>query len=321
MKSDQTVEEGIEIIDDYDSPRLKRIILSTDELDLVSNAVLNVDIASLKDLLNIGGVLGTSSKQQVQKGINRLPQEVKIELLTYFSENVEPGNVQVLGMLTKSLKMWQTKTEEFYDLVESLALEDEWYPREIAAELLGEAILDSQIHVDRFRSYVDSDQVLLRRLAALSARALTRGKRERFEEVLKILEPLMKDPAPHVSSILSRVTIGDRFLKWYPDLTIEWLEKLSRDEDSLVHNSVLQSFAQNIEPDLATVALEFVDKFIDDSSRDVRQMSEQVLIQICKIREDLVSMWLEKNMGKSAVVEHWANLSASGALKSAEFIF
>ena len=321
MKSDQTVEEGIEIVDDYDSPRLKRIILSPAELELISTAVRKIDTIALRELLNIGGVLGTSSKQQVQKGINSLPKEEKLVLLAFFRDNLEPGNVQILGMLSKSLKMWEVLPEEFYDLVEFLALAEEWYPREVAAELLGEAILDSHQHVDRLKVYVASELVLFRRLAALATRSLTRSKKERFIEVLDILEPLMKDSTSYVSSILARVTIGDRFLKWYPDLTIDWLEKLSDDDDPSIHSTVLQSFTQNIEPGLAPVALDFVDKFLGDRSKEVRQMSEQVLIQICKIREDLVSSWLEKNMGNSAAVEHWANLSASGALKSAEFLF
>jgi len=321
MPGNRSVEEGIEIVDDYNSPRLKRIILQEDEMNLITEAVQRQDVDHLKKLLNFSGVLATKSKQFAQKDINKLSQEMKLDLLRYFWENIEPSNAQMVGMLCKSLKMWLHLKDEFCEMTEELACHDEWYVREVAAEIMGEAILADEEYCQHLERYARSDNVKLRRHAALCARAASRASTENFTKILSFVEPLMGDENSQITEIMATTTVASRFLKTYPEETINWLEKVADTESLSQRRCVILSFSHNIDKALVPHALHFIEKYLSDERKEVRNASEHVLAQLCKVGEMKVNLWLQNHMDSKAALEHWANLSATGALKSAEFLY
>src|SRR5207244_12227555 len=120
--------------------------------------------------------------------------------------------------------------------VEALAEDPHWEVREAAGGLLG-TLLDRDF--DRMRGRLEvlrsSKSENLRRAVVLAVKyAARRDKPERVADLLRLLEPLLRDPEPYVRRNLGPSTIGDALLRVDPKETLKALKEWSRDRDQTV---------------------------------------------------------------------------------------
>jgi HEAT repeat protein len=131
---------------------------------------------------------------------------------------------------------------------EQLAEDPHWEVREAAAGLLG-TILDRDFRrvLPRLEALRQSRSENLRRAVVMAARyAARRDKPERVEELLGLLEPLLRDPTPYVRRNLGPFAIGDALLRVDPKTTLRRLREWSRDRDQIVRWNVAMAFSSAI---------------------------------------------------------------------------
>src|SRR5207253_452574 len=113
---------------------------------------------------------------------------------------------------------------------ELLADDPHWEVREAAGGLLG-SLLDRDF--DRIRGRLEvlrhTKSENLRRAVVLAVKyAARRDKPERVADLLRLLEPLLRDPEPYVRRNLGPSTIGDALLRVDPKETLKALKEWSR---------------------------------------------------------------------------------------------
>src|SRR5438067_1661951 len=87
----------------------------------------------------------------------------------------------------------------------------------------------------------------LRRAVVLAVKyAARRDKPERVADLLRLLEPLLRDPEPYVRRNLGPYTIGDALLRVDPKETLKALKEWSRDRDQTVRWNVAMAFSSAI---------------------------------------------------------------------------
>jgi HEAT repeat protein len=131
---------------------------------------------------------------------------------------------------------------------EALADDDHWEVREAAGGLLG-TLLDRDFEHIRRRCETlrTSRSANVRRAVVIAARyAARRDRPERVEELLDLLEPLLRDPEPYVRRNLGSFAIGDAFLRVDPNTTLQRLREWSRDRDQMVRWNVAMAFSSAI---------------------------------------------------------------------------
>ena len=131
---------------------------------------------------------------------------------------------------------------------ELLADDPHWEVREAAGGLLG-SLLDRDF--DRIRGRLEvlrsAKSENLRRAVVLAVKyAARRDKPERVADLLRLLEPLLRDPEPYVRRNLGPYTIGDALLRVDPKETLKALKEWSRDRDQTVRWNVAMAFSSAI---------------------------------------------------------------------------
>jgi len=131
---------------------------------------------------------------------------------------------------------------------ETLADDPHWEVREAAGGLLG-TLLDRDF--DRIRERLEvlrsSRSENLRRAVVIAAKyAARRDKPERVADLLGMLEPLLRDPAPYVRRNLGPFAIGDALLRVDPKQTLKCLREWSKDRDPMVRWNVAMAFSSAI---------------------------------------------------------------------------
>ncbi len=133
-------------------------------------------------------------------------------------------------------------------MAETLADDPHWEVREAAAGLLG-TLLDRDFDRIRARCEVwrSSRSENLRRAVVLAVKyAARRDNPERIGELLRILEPLLRDPTPYVRRNVGPSAIGDGLLRVDPKATLKYLREWSHDRDQMVRWNVAMAFSSAI---------------------------------------------------------------------------
>jgi HEAT repeat protein len=131
---------------------------------------------------------------------------------------------------------------------EALADDPHWEVREAAGGLLG-TLLDRDFQRVRARLEVlrSSRSENLRRAVVIAAKyAARRDKPERVNDLLSMLEPLLRDPEPYVRRNLGPFAIGDALLRVDPKQTLKCLREWSHDRDQIVRWNVAMAFSSAI---------------------------------------------------------------------------
>ena len=157
-----------------------------------------------------------------------------------------PAGRQVACLLLAS--RYQEDPAGVLRAAEALADDPHWEVREAAGGLLG-TLLDRDFQRIRARLEVlrSSRSENLRRAVVLAAKyAARRDKPERVNDLLSMLEPLLRDPQPYVRRNLGPFAIGDALLRVDPKQTLKCLREWSRDRDPIVRWNVAMAFSSAI---------------------------------------------------------------------------
>jgi len=129
---------------------------------------------------------------------------------------------------------------------------------------------------------------------------MTAGKErrlERAEPLLKLLEPLLADRAPEVRRSLGPVAIGGGLLRYYPEMTFEYLVKWSTANDEQVLWNVAMSFSGPGAVPLVKKALIVLRRLSLDERRYVWRAVASAMWKLGRKRPEIVrpelARWLE----------------------------
>jgi len=133
-------------------------------------------------------------------------------------------------------------------MAEVLADDPHWEVREAAAGLLG-TLLDRDF--ERIRTICEewrsSRSENLRRAVVLGVKyAARRDKPDRVPDLMRILEPLLRDPTPYVRRNLGPFALGDGMLRVDPKATLKYLREWSNDRDQIVRWNTAMAFSSAI---------------------------------------------------------------------------
>ena len=111
----------------------------------------------------------------------------------------------------------------------------------------------------------------VRRAVVVGAKSAARTRRPEWAEpLLDLLEPALKDENEYVRKNLGPFTIGDQFLRSYPDATLARLRKWMEDPDENVRWNVAMAFAAASGARLAQRAPDILDFLAKDERPSVR---------------------------------------------------
>ncbi|RLE40326.1 hypothetical protein DRJ23_02085 [Candidatus Acetothermia bacterium] len=138
----------------------------------------------------------------------------------------------------------------------------------------------------------------VRRAVALAAMTAGKERRlERAEPLLKLLEPLLADRAPEVRRSLGPVAIGGGLLRYYPEMTFEYLVKWSTANDEQVLWNVAMSFSGPGAVPLVKKALIVLRRLSLDERRYVWRAVASAMWKLGRKRPEIVrpelARWLE----------------------------
>lgn len=321
MTTGRNSDDFVEEVDDYISPRKEKIDFSPEDKQNLRKAVETRNFEEILTLLDNDAMLNTRSKNFTKKLLNGMHIQLKSELIPKLIEGNSLTHIQMAGLLIRNTKYWERDRKAFDQLIHQMGTHDVWQPREVAAEILGYALLDDRQNISYLQKFVDSDIPELRRLAVVAARIGTKTEGDLFQEILTTIEPLLHDENPYVASNVSPITLGEKFLRWKPEETIEWLKTKSEQfQDEVGRATILRTFTTQASYEHEQDALNIVDLYLDDDRDEVRRTRESVLTNLCKNNEDVVNMFLEKRLSNPAAMDHWASLSASGLIKNMDLL-
>src|SRR5438128_1772808 len=76
--------------------------------------------------------------------------------------------------------------------------------------------------------------------------AARRDKPDRVPDLMRILEPLLRDPTPYVRRNLGPFALGDGMLRVDPKATLKYLREWSNDRDQIVRWNTAMAFSSAI---------------------------------------------------------------------------
>ena len=166
----------------------------------------------------------------------------------------------------------KTHTREVTRAAYRLAREEDWGVREAAATLVGRLLVDAFNDVlPTMSDWVRGPDSRVRRAVVVGAKSAARTRRPEWAEpLLDLLEPALKDENEYVRKNLGPFTIGDQFLRSYPDATLARLRKWMEDPDENVRWNVAMAFAAASGARLAQRAPDILDFLAKDERPLVR---------------------------------------------------
>ena len=130
-----------------------------------------------------------------------------------------------------------------------------------------------------------------------AAKAAQTRRLEWAEPLLKLIEPLLSDRHPTLRRNLGPFTIGSALLRYYPDMTFEYLIKWSTSNDEQVLWNVAMAFSASGGQRLVKKALIILRKLSLDERRYVWRAVASAMWKLGRKKPEIVrpelARWLE----------------------------
>ena len=165
-----------------------------------------------------------------------------------------------------------------------------WEVREFAGSIGGD-ILDR--HFDEFYPILKkwrrhASENVRRAVVIAAMEAAKPGRPGRGPRLLRLLEPLMADPARYVRVNLGPFAISLALLKSYPDETLKWLEAQSRKKDENVRWNVAMVWSASGGRKHALQGARLLHRLAADERRFVWRAVASAAVKLGRARPDVV---------------------------------
>ena len=126
-----------------------------------------------------------------------------------------------------------------------LARDDDWAVRETAAVVLGRLLTEAFPEtMPLARQWIAGSNSRLRRAVVVAAKYAARTRKPEWgDPLLDLIAPALRDSDEYVRKALGPFTIGDQFVRSYPEQTLARLRKWMVDEDENVRWNVAMTFS------------------------------------------------------------------------------
>jgi len=224
-------------------------------------------------------------------------EEILLDHAVRLASRSEPASRQVAcGLLPK---VYPSDSKGTLALLLQLADDPDWTVRESAGDACGKLL---RKHFPRMmevlREWREHSSPNVRRTVLIAAAKAARTRRlEWAEPLLKLIEPLLSDRHPTLRRNLGPFTIGSALLRYYPDMTFEYLIKWSTSNDEQVLWNVAMAFSASAGPRLVKKALIILRKLSLDERRYVWRAVASAMWKLGRKKPEIVrpelARWLE----------------------------
>lgn len=171
-----------------------------------------------------------------------------------------------------------------------------WEVREFAGSIAGR-ILDQ--HFDEFYPVMKkwsrhASENVRRAVVIAVMEAAKVGQPARGPKLVRLLDPLMRDPARYVRVNLGPFAISLALLKSYPDLTLKWLDAQSRKTDEVVRWNVAMVWSAVGGRKHAEPGARILHRLAADERRFVWRAVASAAVKLGRARPDVVKPLVRK---------------------------
>ena len=171
-----------------------------------------------------------------------------------------------------------------------------WEVREFAGSMTGR-VLDE--HFDEFYSVVrkwthHTSENVRRAVVIATMEAADAKQPARGPKLLRLLDPLMADPARYVRVNLGQFAVSLALLKCYPELTLKWLDALSRKPDENVRWNVAMVWSAAGGRKHADSGGRILHRLAADERRFVWRAAASAAVKLGRARPDVVKPLIRK---------------------------
>ena len=209
----------------------------------------------------------------------------------------EPASRHVgCGLLPKA---YPSDPQRTLELLLQLADDPDWTVRESAGDACGRLLrADYSTMMEILREWREHSSANVRRAVLIAAAKAAQTRRlEWAEPLLKLIEPLLSDRDSTLRRNLGPFAIGTSLLRYYPDMTFEYLVKWSTSNDEQVLWNVAMSFSASAGARLVKKALIILRKLSLDERRYVWRAVASAMWKLGRKKPEIVrpelARWLE----------------------------
>ncbi len=209
----------------------------------------------------------------------------------------EPASRHVAcGLLPKA---YPSDPQRTLELLLQLADDPDWTVRESAGDACGRLLrTDYSTMMEILREWREHSSANVRRAVLIAAAKAAQTRRlEWAEPLLKLIEPLLSDRDSTLRRNLGPFAIGTSLLRYYPDMTFEYLVKWSTSNDEQVLWNVAMSFSASAGARLVKKALIVLRKLSLDERRYVWRAVASAMWKLGRKKPEIVrpelARWLE----------------------------
>ena len=184
-------------------------------------------------------------------------------------------------------------------LLLQLADDPDWTVRESAGDACGKLLrADYSATMEILREWRGHSSANVRRAVLIAvAKAAQTRRLEWAEPFLKLIEPLLADRDPALRRNLGPFAIGTSLLRYYPDVTFEYLVRWSTSNDEQVLWNVAMSFSASAGARLVKKALIVLRRLSLDERRYVWRAVASAMWKLGRKKPEIVrpelARWLE----------------------------
>ncbi len=209
----------------------------------------------------------------------------------------EPASRHVAcGLLPKA---YPSDPQSTLSLLLQLADDPDWTVRESAGDACGKLLrADYSKVMEILREWREHSSANVRRAVLIAAAKAAQTRRlEWAEPLLKLIEPLLSDRDSTLRRNLGPFVIGASLLRYYPDMTFEYLVRWSTSNDEQVLWNVAMSFSASAGARLVKKALIILRKLSLDERRYVWRAVASAMWKLGRKKPEIVrpelARWLE----------------------------
>lgn len=224
-------------------------------------------------------------------------EEILVGHAVKLAARSEPASRHVAcGLLPKA---YSSDPQSTLELLLQLADDPDWTVRESAGDACGRLLrTDYSTMMEILREWREHSAANVRRAVLIAAAKAAQTRRlEWAEPLLKLIEPLLSDRDSTLRRNLGPFAIGTSLLRYYPDMTFEYLVKWSTSNDKQVLWNVAMSFSASAGARLVKKALIILRKLSLDERRYVWRAVASAMWKLGRKKPEIVrpelARWLE----------------------------
>lgn len=219
------------------------------------------------------------------------------EIFEWTKHLVTEKETRILACLMLALgNPYPRHKEEVKGLLLTLGDDANWETREAAAYASANVLLKNFDEVySLFEEWIKHDSENIRRAVVLAAKHVAKARKPDYgEPLLRLIEPLLGDRSVYVRKNLGPFSVGDGFLRAYPKLTMEYIERWSQNRDEQVLWNVAMIFSSAEGAKHCDEALPILRKLAADDRRYVWRAVASALRNLGRRKPEIVTPELRR---------------------------